>query len=130
MTQLARGSNTLVRSQQMATERTDITLAIALWGSAIDKVLKATFWLSTCAPLCSWSLFAYSSSTSSASNDRVVCVWAGGIAEPISNPGVCQNVSRMSWIVLDLLPEHLYVGPQVLWLVAVLGSPDGSQNLC
>src|SRR5262245_58867448 len=52
------------------------------------------------------------------------------IAEPVSDPRFCQNVSRMSWIVLDLLPEHLYVGPQVLWLVAVLGSPNRSQNLC
>ena len=41
-------------------------------GLAIDKVRKSTVSLSTCAPICSWSLFAYSSSTSSAPNDGVV----------------------------------------------------------
>jgi hypothetical protein len=41
-------------------------------GLAIDKVRKATVSLSTRAPICSWSLFAYSSSTSSAPNDGVV----------------------------------------------------------
>ena len=41
-------------------------------GLAIDKVRKSTVPLSTRAPICSWSLFAYSSSTSFAPNDGVV----------------------------------------------------------
>ena len=43
--------------------------------------------------------------------------------EGVSDPGQGQNIARIVWIWLDLLPQVPDIGPQVRRLVAVLLSP-------